>query len=204
MENECKRISHSGIWYLATNEYSNAMSARDMFQPHLGVSAVTDKYDAMLLGRGMFYSFALSNTFYLVCFAGVIYDVSKSYQIAFYAAGASATLATCILFLVPVLMPVETCQDGRARTEYELQTEKTPLDGILSPDSSNPTTSTQTSLGSCQRLNSEGLPTRGQSYIDRYWDMPKRASMASLLSLKFFPVPPVGEVLLVVDRVSQV
>ncbi|EDO39975.1 predicted protein, partial [Nematostella vectensis] len=33
--------------------------------------------------------------------AGVIYDLSSSYQIAFYAAGACATLSCCLLFLVP-------------------------------------------------------------------------------------------------------
>lgn len=139
--------------------------------------------------------------------AGVIYDLSKSYQIAFYVAGACSTIATCLLFLVPALIPQESVQDthGRAETVHSKDSEK-PLIRISSPDSSNPTTSTKTSLGSCQKLPSTLHLAPSQSYLDRYWDMPKRtsmrASMASLLS--FGPVQPGREVLLVVERISQV
>lgn len=141
--------------------------------------------------------------------AGVIYDLSQSYQIAFYVAGACSTVATCILFLVPALMPQETIPDtpDRAETAHSKDIEK-PLIRICSPDSSNPTTSTKASLGSCQKLNSTLHLAPSQSYLDRYWGIPKRASMrasASMASLlSFGPVQPGREVLLVVDRVSQV
>lgn len=140
--------------------------------------------------------------------AGVIYDLSQSYQIAFYVAGACSTVGTCLLFLVPVLMPPELCNNnrGRAETVCSKDCEK-PLIRIQSPDSSNPTTSTKASLGSCQKLNSTLHLAPSQSYLNRYWDIPKRtsmrASMASLLS--FGPVQPArSEVLVVVERVSQV
>ena len=144
------------------------------------------------------------------CFlAGVIYDLSQSYQIAFYVAGACSTLATCMLFLVPALMPPEEiCEEGpdRVETVCSKESEKPLMDRIRSPDSSNPTTSTKASLGSCQKLNSTMYLAPNQSYLDRYWDMPKRtsmrASMASLLS--FGPVEPGRERLVVVERVSQV
>lgn len=142
-------------------------------------------------------------------FSGVIYDLSNSYQIAFYAAGAFSTFATCLLFLVPVLMPKEISNDGSSHAETvqsEGSVEKPLLDGIRSPDSSIPTTSTKASLGSCQKLNSNMHLAPSQSYLDRYWDLPKRtsmrASMASLLS--FSPVQPTREVLVVVEKVSQV
>ncbi|KAL9964086.1 hypothetical protein ACROYT_G027665 [Oculina patagonica] len=140
--------------------------------------------------------------------AGMIYDLSSSYQIAFYVAGACSTVATCLLFLVPALMPQELCDDGRGRAETVLyeDSEKPPFDGIRSPDSSVPTTSTKASLGSCQKLNSNLRLAPSQSYLDRYWDLPKRtsmrASMASLLS--FSPLQPPREVLVVVEKVSQV
>lgn len=141
--------------------------------------------------------------------SGVIYDLSQSYQIAFYVAGACSTLATCLLFLVPAFMPQELCEDrrGRAETVYSKDSEKPLMDRVCSPDSSNPTTSTKASLGgSCQKVNSTLRLAPSQSYLDRYWDMPKRtsmrASMASLLS--FGPVQPTREVLVVVEKVSQV
>lgn len=139
--------------------------------------------------------------------AGEIYDLSKSYQIAFYVAGACSVLATCLLFLVPALMPPETSENGRGRAETVISKDsEKPLIRIRSPDSSNPTTSTKASLGSCPKLNSTLHLAPSQSYLDRYWGIPKRtsmrASMASLLS--FGPVQPGREVLLVVDRVSQV
>ncbi|XP_020619487.1 monocarboxylate transporter 10-like [Orbicella faveolata] len=141
--------------------------------------------------------------------AGVIYDLSSSYQIAFYVAGACSTLATCLLFLVPVLMPKDTYNCGRGRAEtvqFEGSDEKSPLDGIRSPDSSVPTTSTKASLGSCQKLNSNMHLAPSRSYLDRYWDLPKRASMrASMASLlSFSPLQPTREVLVVVEKVSQV
>lgn len=138
----------------------------------------------------------------------MIYDLSSSYQIAFYVAGACSTVATCLLFLVPALMPQEALDDGRGRAEtvHFEDSEKALLDGIRSPDSSVPTTSTKASLGSCQKLNSNLRFAPSQSYLDRYWDMPKRtsmrASMASLLS--FSPLQPPREVLVVVEKVSQV
>jgi len=142
-------------------------------------------------------------------FAGVIYDLSNSYQIAFYVAGACSTLATCLLFLVPVLMPKDNYNYGRGRAEtvpFEDSDEKRPLDGIRSPDSSVPTTSTKASLGSCQKLNSNMHLAPSRSYLDRYWDLPKRASMrASMASLlSFSPLQPTREVLVVVEKVSQV
>lgn len=142
-------------------------------------------------------------------FAGVIYDLSSSYQIAFYVAGACSTLATCLLFLVPVLMPKDTYNCGRGRAEtvqFEGSDEKSPLDGTHSPDSSVPTTSTKASLGSCQKLNSNMHLAPSRSYLDRYWDLPKRASMrASMASLlSFSPLQPTREVLVVVEKVSQV
>lgn len=142
-------------------------------------------------------------------FSGVIYDLSNSYQIAFYVAGACSTLATCLLFLVPVLMPKDTYDDGRGRAETVHSGgsgEKPLLDGIRSPDSSVPTTSTKASLGSCQKLNSNMHLAPSQSYLSRYWDLPKRASMrASMASLlSFSPVQPAREVLVVVEKVSQV
>jgi len=141
--------------------------------------------------------------------AGVIYDLSSSYQIAFYVAGACSTLATCLLFLVPVLMPKDAYNCGRGRAEtvqFEGSDEKSPLDGIRSPDSSVPTTSTKASLGSCQKLNSNMHLAPSRSYLDRYWDLPKRASMrASMASLlSFSPLQPTREVLVVVEKVSQV
>lgn len=105
-------------------------------------------------------------------------------------------------------MPQEDYDHGRGRAETVLYegSEKPPLDGIRSPDSSIPTTSTKASLGSCQKLNSNLRLAPSQSYLDRYWDMPKRtsmrASMASLLS--FTPLQPAREVLVVVEKVSQV
>ena len=146
--------------------------------------------------------------YFFFTYTGVIYDLSQSYQIAFYVAGACSTVGTCLLFLVPVLMPPELCNNnrGRAETVCSKDCEK-PLIRIQSPDSSNPTTSTKASLGSCQKLNSTLHLAPSQSYLNRYWDIPKRtsmrASMASLLS--FGPVQPArSEVLVVVERVSQV
>lgn len=140
--------------------------------------------------------------------AGVIYDLAQSYQIAFYVAGACSTVATCLLFLVPALMPKESYEDGRDRAETVPSggSEKQLLDGIRSPVSSLPTTSTKASLGSCNKLNSNLHLSASQSYLNRYWDMPKRtsmrASMASLLS--YSPLQPPKEVLVVVEKVSQV
>lgn len=138
----------------------------------------------------------------------MIYDLSQSYQIAFYVAGACSTVATCLLFLVPALMPQDTCDDerGRAETVHSGTSDKPLLDGIRSPDSSIPTTSTKASLGSCQELNSNMRLAPSQSYLDRYWGMPKRASMrASMASLlSFAPLQPAREVLVVVEKVSQV
>ena len=106
-------------------------------------------------------------------------------------------------------MPKETSNDGSSHAEtvqFEGSCEKPLLDGIRSPDSSVPTTSTKASLGSSQKLNSNMHLAPSQSYLDRYWDLPKRtsmrASMASLLS--FSPVQPTREVLVVVEKVSQV
>ena len=91
------------------------------------------------------------------------------------------------------------------KESYEGSSEEQPLDGIRSPDSL-PTTSTKASLGSCNKLNNNLHLTASQSYLNRYWDMPKRtsmrASMASLLS--FSPLQPPKEVLVVVEKVSQV
>ena len=144
----------------------------------------------------------------LLKYTGFIYELSQSYQIAFYVAGACSTVATCLLFLVPVLLPPELCNDtgGPTETVCSKDSEK-PLIRIQSPDSSNPTTSTKASLGSCQKLNSTLHLAPSQSYLNRYWDMPKRtsirASMASLLS--FGPLQPARtEVLVVVERVSHV
>ena len=138
----------------------------------------------------------------------MIYDLSQSYQIAFYVAGACSTVATCLLFLVPALMPQDTCGDGRGRAEtvHSGTSDKPLLDGTRSPDSSIPTTSTKASLGSCQKLNSNMRLAPSQSYLDRYWGMPKRASMgASMASLlSFAPLQPAREVLVVVEKVSQV
>ena len=149
------------------------------------------------------------NAFCILLFSGVIYDLSNSYQIAFYVAGACSTLATCLLFLVPALMPKDTYNDGRGRAEtveFEGSGEKPLLDGIRSPDSSVPTTSTKDSLGSCQKLNSNMHLSPSRSYRDRYWDLPKRASMrASMASLlSFSPLQPTREVLVIVEKVSQV
>ena len=106
-------------------------------------------------------------------------------------------------------MPQETCEDipVRAETAHSKDSEK-PLIRICSPDSSNPTTSTKASLGSCQKLNSTLHLAPSQSHLDPHWGVPKRvsmrasASMASLLS--FGPVQPGREALVVVERVSQV
>ncbi|XP_029214258.2 monocarboxylate transporter 10-like [Acropora millepora] len=141
--------------------------------------------------------------------AGIIYELSQSYQIAFYVAGACSTVATCLLFLVPILMPPELCDNsrGRAETVCSKDSEK-PLIRIQSPDSSEPVSSSKASLDrSCRKLNSTLHLSPSQSYLNRYCDIPKRtsmrASMASLLS--FGPIQPAkGEVLLVVERVSQV
>ena len=105
-------------------------------------------------------------------------------------------------------MPQETYNDEHGRAEIVISdcSEKPPLDGIRSPDSSVPTTSTQASLGSCQKLHSNLRLAPSQSYLDRYWDMPKRASMrASMASLlSFSTLQPAREVLVVVEKVSQV
>lgn len=149
------------------------------------------------------------NPFCIVFFSGIIYDLSNSYQIAFYVAGACSTLATCLLFLAPVLMPEDTFNDGRGRAEtveFEGSVEKPLLDGNRSPDSSIPTTSTKASLGSCQKLNSNMHLASSRSYLDRYFELPKRASMrASMASLlSFSPLQPTREVLVIVEKVSQV
>ena len=105
-------------------------------------------------------------------------------------------------------MPEDNCNDvrGRAETVHSGGSEKPLFDGIRSPDSSLPTTSTKASLGSCQKLNSNMRLAPSQSYLDRYWDIPKRASMrASMASLlSFSPLQPAREVLVVVEKVSQV
>ena len=106
-------------------------------------------------------------------------------------------------------MPKDTYNYGRGRAEtvqFEGSDEKPPLDGIRSPDSSVPTASTKASLGSCQKLNSNLHLAPSRSYLDRYWDLPKRASMrASMASLlSFSPLQPTREVLIVVEKVSQV
>ena len=43
------------------------------------------------------------------CLEGFIYDVSGSYQVAFYIAGAVPTLAACLMFGIPFLMPENIC-----------------------------------------------------------------------------------------------
>lgn len=175
-----------------------------LYHPEIHTDSCTFLF-TLLLGVFIF------NTFCILLFSGVIYDLSNSYQIAFYVAGACSTLATCLLFLVPVLMPKDTYNDGRGRAEtvqYEgsASGEKPLLDGIRSPDSSVPTTSTKDSLGSCQKLNSNVHLSPSRSYRDRYWDLPKRASMrASMASLlSFSPLQPTREVLVIVEKVSQV
>lgn len=47
-------------------------------------------------------------------FTGFIYDVSKSYDVAFYIAGAVCTVCCCIMFLIPIYMP----EGGEDVVEY--------------------------------------------------------------------------------------
>ncbi len=47
-------------------------------------------------------------------FTGFIYDISKSYDVAFYIAGAVCTLCCCIMFLIPLYMP----ETGEEVVEY--------------------------------------------------------------------------------------
>ena len=49
-----------------------------------------------------------------IYFTGFIYDISKSYDVAFYIAGAVCTLCCCIMFLIPLYMP----ETGEEVVEY--------------------------------------------------------------------------------------
>lgn len=63
-------------------------------------------------------------------FLGAIYDISKSYDVAFYIAGAVCTLCCCIMFLIPLTMPesgeevvaCEKCDDIEKKASQEKDT----------------------------------------------------------------------------------
>ena len=55
-----------------------------------------------------------------------MYDITQTYEPAFYMAGAFTTLAVCLLFLVPWLLPAEVKEEWRARsTGYRTRTRST-------------------------------------------------------------------------------
>lgn len=136
----------------------------------------------------------------------MIYDLSQSYEIAFLAAGASSIIATCLLFLVPLFMTVEEDMSPRAETVRSRESEKTLLESCSSPDSAAADPKPDAFLSPNSNLNRSQKTgaLRGSTYMERYLDMPKRASMGSMIALSYVPVPPKRERLIVVDRVSQV
>ena len=139
----------------------------------------------------------------------MIYDLSQSYEIAFLAAGASSIVATCLLFLVPLFMTVEedvADMCPRAKTVRSRESLKTLLESCSSPDSAAADPKPDAFLSPNSNLNwsQKTGALRGSTYMERYLDMPKRASMGSMIALSYVPVPPKRERLIVVDRVSQV
>ena len=129
------------------------------------------------------------------------------------AAGGTSILATCLLFLVPVLMPAEDVTDiGELETDKKQSVESQntivitctssdPTDEKMALDVRDVRASTN-HLG--PSLRATGL--LGSSF---FLDIPKRASMGSMLGLNHVPVPPPTtfakrERFLIVERVSQV
>ncbi|XP_065643931.1 monocarboxylate transporter 10 [Hydra vulgaris] len=62
-------------------------------------------YDRMAVGVGTLFGIKSIPLTLGAPLAGFIYDKSHSYHVAFYVAGAIPTIASCIMFLIPFLMP---------------------------------------------------------------------------------------------------
>ena len=133
---------------------------------------------------------------------GIIYDVSNSYEIAFYVAGAVSVLATCFLFLVPVLLPDDVITvNNLVAEEVQIQSE-----------TSGSTSSSKSLIKKLDQLGSQSTKnttvedvvcTSTENFLDRYWSMPKRVS--SVGSLQYLPGPNIHRSsLLVVEKETQV
>ncbi|XP_031565580.1 monocarboxylate transporter 10-like [Actinia tenebrosa] len=149
--------------------------------------------------------------------AGIVYDISSSYQIAFYASGASATIGCCLLFLVPILMPDPAADEIRMRsnTVTSRDSEKQLLNNTRSPvlsqdskfDYDNESKDQMAPVITLRSGATRPASIRN-SYFDKYWDFPKRASSSSFFGPSapygMMPIYPNDETLIVVERISQV
>ena len=119
--------------------------------------------------------------------SGFLYSISDSYQVAFYVAGAVPTLAACLMFAIPFLMPPPEHiywkrQDTITKREQSDGRLLSPEPGTSSgkPPSRPPVTRNVPRIALSQSVNS----------LHKYFDMPKRVSMAEIGSVTSLAIIP--------------
>ncbi len=116
--------------------------------------------------------------------------MSSSYQVAFYIAGAVPTLAACLLFGVPFLMPPAEHEFWHRNDTI---TKRGESDKKLIPSGS----SSDSSMGKRQQSRppvTRNVPRIAVSpsvnSLHRYFDMPKRVSMVEIGSVSSLAIIP--------------
>ena len=121
-------------------------------------------------------------------FLGFLYDISDSYQVAFYVAGAVPTLAACLMFGIPFLMPPP---EHKYWKRQDTITKREQSDRKLLPSGST----SEASMGRRQSRPpvTRNVPRLAQSQsvnsLHRFFDMPKRVSMAETGSVTSLAIP---------------
>lgn len=117
--------------------------------------------------------------------AGFLYDISNSYQVAFYVAGAVPTIAACLMFGIPFLMPPP---DHKYWQRNDTITKREQSNRKLIPSAEEggrsqrrpPVTRSVPRIAISPSVNS----------LHRFFDMPKRVSMAEIGSLSSLAIIP--------------
>ena len=120
---------------------------------------------------------------------GFLYSISNSYQVAFYVAGAVPTLAACLMFAIPFLLPPP---DHIYWKRQDTITKREQSDGRLLP--SEASTSKRPSRPPVTRNVPRIAQSQSVNSLHRYFDMPKRVSMAEIGSVTSLAIIPRGSV----------
>lgn len=151
--------------------------------------------------------------------AGFLYDISNSYQVAFFVAGAVSTLAACVMFTIPFLMPPPDHSFWKHRQTFSMKF-------LLPSTSSNSEDSVDGNNNDMEKYdknttdknNLDGksylYPGKSQSFVSigqLYFDVEKKVSMrdiGSVSSLGTILISPnvkkASSNLIVVDRLTVV
>eukprot|EP00794_Sanderia_malayensis_P011334 gene11334-12519_t len=123
--------------------------------------------------------------------AGFLYEISNSYQVAFYVAGAVPTLAACLLFAIPFLMPPEEHEYWH-RHDIDPKNEENGK-ALLACSSSSSSSSVHKYAPSRPPVT-RNVPRIAVSpsvnSLHRFFDMPKRVSMAEIGSVSSLAIIP--------------